>query len=62
MAEVEKMTLSVSFEEKWEFLATFWIKNREKLQPSAREALNASHRSASKKIFYANDLSTLKIP
>ena len=49
MAEVEKMTLSVSFEEKWEFLATFWIKNREKLQPSAREALDASHRSASKK-------------
>ena len=48
MAEVEKMTLSVSFEEKWEFLATFWIKNREKLQPSAREALDASHRSASK--------------
>ena len=34
MAEVEKMTLSVSFEEKWEFLATFWINKAEILLPS----------------------------
>ena len=41
------MTLRASFEEKWEFLATFWIKNGEKLQPSAREALRCEASSAS---------------